>query len=101
MHLYFRLVTIQSIHITTNTKEMGFAHQCHLYQSTLVIIYNIFKSGGPPDFFFYIRGEVENRQVEPGGVGGEEEEDLPLFEAGGRHFSDWSLFLVGCIHPVW
>ena len=26
---------------------------------------------------------VDFRQVEPRGVGGEEEEDLPLFEAGG------------------
>ena len=68
----------------------GVAHLCHLSQS-----------GGPPDFFFNITGEVENRQVEPRGVGGEEEEDLPLFEAGGWHFSDWSQFFVGCIHPVW
>ena len=46
------------------------------HQSTIVINYNIIKSGGPPDFFFNTRGEVENRQVEPRGGGGEEEEDL-------------------------
>ena len=49
------------------------------HQSTIVINYNIIKSGGPPDFFFNTRGEVENRQVEPRGGGGEEEEDLFFF----------------------
>ena len=53
------------------------------HQSTIVINYNIIKSGGPPDFFFNTRGEVENRQVELRGGGGEEEEDLFFFKARG------------------
>ena len=53
------------------------------HQSTIVINYIIIKSGGPPDFFFNTRGEVENRQVEPRGVEEKRRRIFSFFKARG------------------
>ena len=59
------------------------------HQSTIVINYIIIKSGGPPDFFFNTRGEVENRQVEPRGV---EEKRRRIFSFLKQEVEEFGLF---------
>ena len=64
-------------------------------------IHNSFQDGGPPGFSsISSEGEWIFRQVEPGRVGGEEEES---FYFCARNFISikWGLCLLGCIYLEW